>query len=73
MCSSLDVTVAFNQTTFIAYENNRLAQPVLVLSSTASYDITVVVSAIDVNATSEFCVITYLSAYICIYMNLYSI
>ena len=50
---SLDVTVSFNQTTFTAYENNRLAQPVLVLSHKASYDITVVVSTFDVNATSE--------------------
>lgn len=50
---SLDVTVSFNQTTFTAYENNRLAQPVLILSNKASYNITVVVSTFDVNATSE--------------------
>ena len=70
---SLDVAVAFNHTTFIAYENNRLAQPVLVLSSIASYDITVVVSAIDVNATGELCVITFLSAYICMYVCTFSV
>ena len=50
---SLDVTVSFNETTFTAYENNRLAKPVLVLSNTVSYNITVAVSTFDVNATSE--------------------
>ena len=50
---SLDITVSFNETTFTAYENNRLAKPMLVLSNTASYNITVVVSTFDVNATSE--------------------
>lgn len=53
VCNRLDATVSFDKSTFSVHEQNKLAQPVLVLSNQASYNITVVVRPFDVTATSE--------------------
>lgn len=72
MCLT-DVAVAFRQSTFIGSENSGLVQPALVLSNQASYEITVIVSTIDNNASGELHVCVHvcvgcmcLCAYVCL-------
>jgi len=52
-CFSLDCTVSFNQSTYSVDEDDGPAQPVLVLSSPSSTDITVQVFSTDGTATGK--------------------
>ena len=51
----LDITVMFSETTYSVNEDAGPAQPVLVLSSPSSTDITVQVTNTDGSATGEYC------------------
>lgn len=55
----LDATVSFDKSTFSVHEQNKLAQPILVLSNQASYNITVTVRTFDVSATGELFTLMY--------------
>ena len=51
--TSTTVLVTFSQSTYTVNENDGPAQPVLVLSSSLSTNITIEVSTIDVTANGE--------------------
>ena len=51
---STDITVSFNQSTYIVDEDEGPAQPVLVLSNPSSTDFTVIVNVTDGSANGKY-------------------